>query len=492
MDIANLTREEKLHLLALAQEQEDRVKYNKIETIFPDEGPLSRFHYKKHIEFIQQGANFMERALFGGNRSGKSFVAAFEIVCHLTGQYPKWWKGKRFDRGVKIWVISKDNKQSKEAAQEILLGRQGNFGTGLIPRSKLLDTYTKPGVPGAIEDVMVEHKSGSTSILTFKSCQQDMDSFMGAAVDVAWFDEEPKKDIYGEVLMRLVTTNGIALATFTPLDGYTEVVKGYLRDGKFPNMEQCKEMHKYITNVEWDDAPHLSDEQKEAYARTIPTYLKEARMKGIPSVGEGRIYDIPESDFVVSPYEIPEHWPRCYALDVGVKVTAAIWAAYDKQNDTWVIYDEYYGAKAQPEIHAAAIRRKCKWAMPGLIDSAALSTSATDLTNLAETYVELGLILDLPDKSIQAGIARCYDRLATSRLKVFRNCQNFLQEYRLYKYDTNNPGKPARLQQDHALDCMRYIINSGQNIMATPPDEYEEGFSGYSFSDEGRNPITGY
>lgn len=426
--------------------------------------------------------------------SGKSMCAAVEITYHLTGNYPHWWKGKRFDRAVKVWVISKDNQQSKEAAQEILLGRQGNFGTGLIPRSLLAETYTKPGVPGAIVDAMVKHTSGDISTVTFKSCQQDMDSFMGAAVDVAWFDEEPKKDIYGEVLMRLVTTNGIALATFTPLDGYTEVVKGYLSDGKFPSEEQCKKMHKYITNVEWDDAPHLSDEQKEAYARTIPAYLKEARMKGIPSVGDGRIYDIPESDFVVSPFEIPLDWPRCYAFDVGAKVNAAVWAAYDKNNDTWYITDEYYAIGPNPDVHASAIRRKCKWFMPGLLDSAARQTSQLMETSLWDIYVELGLNVEMPNKSIEAGIARTYDRLATGRLKVFRSCQNLLQEYRLYKYDSSKPGHPARHQADHALDSLRYIMMTGEEIMETPPDLDDNPFSGFVFDAyvDNRDSITGY
>jgi hypothetical protein len=42
--------------------------------------------------FFAAGATRMERAILGGNRSGKSTCAAYELAVHLTGRYPPWWK----------------------------------------------------------------------------------------------------------------------------------------------------------------------------------------------------------------------------------------------------------------------------------------------------------------------------------------------------------------------------------------------------------------
>jgi phage terminase large subunit-like protein len=48
---------------------------------------------------------------------------------------------------------------------------------------------------------------------------------------VVWFDEEVPMDIYMEGLTRLLTTCGIMMLTFTPLNGLTEVVLRFLPAG---------------------------------------------------------------------------------------------------------------------------------------------------------------------------------------------------------------------------------------------------------------------
>jgi phage terminase large subunit-like protein len=43
-----------------------------------------------------------------------------------------------------------------------------------------------------------------------------------------WFDEEPPQDIYTEGLMRTMTTQGVVIATFTPLSGLTDVALSFM------------------------------------------------------------------------------------------------------------------------------------------------------------------------------------------------------------------------------------------------------------------------
>ena len=43
-----------------------------------------------------------------------------------------------------------------------------------------------------------------------------------------WLDEEPPSDVYDECLLRLMTTNGLMLATFTPLLGLSDVAMRFL------------------------------------------------------------------------------------------------------------------------------------------------------------------------------------------------------------------------------------------------------------------------
>jgi len=97
MNLSNLDSEDKLHLVELLQEKQQRIKYNFIDTVFPASGDLSRDKYEKHLAFFDAGRNYRERAFISGNRSGKTFSACFETTLHLTGLYPDWWTGKKFD-----------------------------------------------------------------------------------------------------------------------------------------------------------------------------------------------------------------------------------------------------------------------------------------------------------------------------------------------------------------------------------------------------------
>ena len=54
--------------------------------------------YDKQKEFYDLGAKCNERMLRAGNQEGKTYAAAYETTCHMTGIYPKWWAGHRFDK----------------------------------------------------------------------------------------------------------------------------------------------------------------------------------------------------------------------------------------------------------------------------------------------------------------------------------------------------------------------------------------------------------
>ena len=57
--------------------------------------------YKFQVNFHESGRDANQRLLMAANRVGKSYVGAMEMAIHLTGQYPDWWKGKKFDKPIK-------------------------------------------------------------------------------------------------------------------------------------------------------------------------------------------------------------------------------------------------------------------------------------------------------------------------------------------------------------------------------------------------------
>jgi hypothetical protein len=250
-------------------------------------------------------------------------------------------------------------------------------------------------------------------------------------------------------------------------------------------------MTRWIMNLTWDDAPHLSDEDKKKILEGCSPHERDAVSKGLPSLGSGAIYPVFEADVVVEPFKIPYHWPRCYALDVGWNKTAALWGAYDPKSDIWYLYSEYYRGQAEPSVHADAIRARGTW-MAGVIDCHSKARSQKNGEQLLEVYLQLGLNLATADNgpgTLEAGILSTYQRLSSGRLKIFNHLHNTLAEFRIYRRDKN--GRVVD-KDDHLMDCMRFIVISGEKVMDVPPLDEEESAPPMQIYAQGRSDICGY
>lgn len=230
MNIDSLSSSEKRELLELLEEQEKRRARRKLFSLYPDDGPLRRALYPKHMEFFAAGQSYMERAAIAANRVGKTFgLGGYEATLHLTGLYPEWWPGRRFDHPVEVWAAGDTSETTRDIVQHALMGPLGDLGTGLIPADKIIGEPTKrAGVSGAMDTARISHVSGGVSLLGFKSYDQGRKKFQGTAKHVCWCDEEPPADVYDEMMLRLMTTDGLMIGTFTPLSGLSEIVLRYM------------------------------------------------------------------------------------------------------------------------------------------------------------------------------------------------------------------------------------------------------------------------
>ena len=450
-------------LLRLLELEQKLVKRTKISSYYPDSGPLRRELYPKHTEFFRAGLDRRERAFLAANRVGKSEgVGAYETVLHLTGRYPAFWEGRRFTRPISAWAAGDTAKTTRDIIQRILLGPVGEFGTGMIPAESLARTTAKPGVADAIEGIFVKHVSGGTSELILKSYDQGREAFQGTNRDLIWMDEEANRDIYVECLLRTMTTNGIIILTFTPLMGMTDIVRDFI------NHEG--DTGKYVVQAAWSDVPHLTDAAKAELLASIPNYQREARSKGVPQLGSGAIYQVPEEDIVVADFEIPAHFPRAYALDVGWRRTAALWGAIDRETGVLYFYSEHYAGQQEPLLHAQAIKSRGDW-IYGVIDPAAGGRSQIDGEQLIEIYRQCGLKLVPAVNTVEAGIYTVWQLMSSGKLKVFRSLGNWLSEFRLYQRDKD--GKILKLN-DHLMDCTRYFVMSARERMSIKPERQPE------------------
>jgi hypothetical protein len=213
---------------------------------------------------------------------------------------------------------------------------------------------------------------------------------------------------------------------------------------------------RYTVQAGWDDVPHLDEKTKAELLASTPPYLRDARTKGIPSLGAGAIYPVPLSEVEVAPFAIPSYWPRAYALDVGWNKTAALWGAEDPADGTIYCYAEHYRGQAEPSIHADAIKARGKW-IKGAIDPASRGRGQRDGEQLRVAYQTLGLNLVDANNEVEAGLYEVWQMLSTGRLKFFSTLQNLKAEYRMYRRDEN--GKVVK-EYDHLMDCLRYLVRT--------------------------------
>jgi phage terminase large subunit-like protein len=399
-------------------------------------------------------------------------VGAYEMTCHLTGRYPSWWAGRRFDAPVHAWAAGDTTQTVRDIVQFKLLGPVSALGTGMIPGEFIRNTSRRAGsVSDCIETVAVDHKSGGTSILTLKSYDQGRQAFQGTERHVVWLDEEPPLDVYTECLLRTMATaggfgGGIVLATFTPLLGLSEVVMSFLPGGRLPD-PQSPSVHdgKWAIMASWDDAPHLGDEEKRALLASIPPFQRDARSRGIPQLGSGAIYPVPEEDVRCDPFPIPDEWSRAYGLDVGWNKTAGLWVAKNPDTGVLYVYSDHKRGAAEPVVHAQAIKGRGEW-IRGAVDPASLGSSQRDGSCLFDEYTALGLDLVKAPNAVETGIARVWTLLSTGQLKVFSTCSQFWGEYRIYRRDEK--GRVVK-ENDHLMDCLRYVVAALDDVLTEMP-----------------------
>lgn len=385
--------------------------------------------YPKQAEFHKAGATHRERLLMAGNQLGKTLSAGFEVAMHATGRYPEWWEGRRLDKPIVGWCAGVTGLSTRDNPQRILLGRPGSWGTGSIPKADIIGTSSSRGLADAVDTLRVRHISGGESQLSFKTYEQGREKWQGETLDLLWFDEEPPQDIYTEGLTRTNATGGMVFLTFTPLLGMSDVVKRFLLD---------KVEGTHVTQMTINDAYHYTDEQRRAIIASYPEYERDARTKGIPQLGSGRVFPVSESAITCESFPIPSHWPRIGGIDFGWDhPSAGVMCAWDRDADCFYVTAAFRAKAQTPALFAAAVKAWGEW--PWAWPHDGLQHDKGSGEQLARQYKSQGLNM-LPVRAtfedgtngVEAGVMDMLDRMQTGRLKVFAHLRDWFEEFNLY------------------------------------------------------------
>jgi phage terminase large subunit-like protein len=412
--------------------------------------------YPKQSEFHAAGQSHRERLLMAGNQLGKTLAGGFEVAIHATGRYPDWWSGRRFDRPTVGWACGITGEVVRDTVQKVLVGRPGQEGTGAIPKNALAELVSARGIPDLLDTIKVHHVSGGVSVIGLKTYASGREKFQGETLDLVWFDEEPPADIYTEGLTRTNVGANPVWMTFTPLLGMSEVVRRFLTE---------RSPDRHITSMTIDDVVHYTEDERKKIIASYPPHELEARTKGIPVLGSGRIFPVPEDTIACDHREFPPHWPRIGGMDFGWDHPfAAVELVWDRDMDTVYVSRTHRLKEASPIIHAATLRawgKELRWAWPRDGNRETLEGAGVAL---AKQYKDQGLNMlheyahylegETKSVSVEAGLMEMLQRMQSGRFKVFRHLNDWWEEFRLYH---RKDGKVVK-EGDDLMAATRYAI----------------------------------
>ncbi|MGL5280363.1 MAG: terminase large subunit domain-containing protein [Plesiomonas shigelloides] len=448
----NLTRAEKLEMIALLEEKKRRDEVYRYRWFY---GRL----YGWQKDFVTKTSSHSQVCLMAANRVGKTWTGTYIDAIHAMGDYPDEWRGHRFSQPPLIWMLGYSADKLRDLLQTPLFGHlsDGCFSGGLIPPEMIVDVIPS-GVPRLAKEVRVRHCSGGISRVQFWSYSQGQHALMGDSVDWYHIDEEPKdQTIFPQVLTRTAAgdcgNGGRGILTFTPENGRTDLVIQFMDN---PSSAQI------MMTVGWDDAPHLSDRVKEELLASFPPHQRDMRTKGIPMLGHGRIYDLSEEFITCEPFDIPAHWLTIGGMDFGYDhPQAQVKLIIDPDNDDIYLTNSWKESRLSANDAWGAVNKWQKgvpiaWPHDGLMHE----KGRDDSKQQADHYKDAGFFMlhdratwDGTSNSVEQGIYEIRDRMMKGKFKVLRGNRQFFDEFNQYHRDEK--GRIVKTRDD-ILDAVRY------------------------------------
>ena len=446
----------------------DDMRYNQLRYFRPFE------HQRR---FFNTG-NSDRRGILAANRIGKTVSTCYETAMHLTGQYPSWWTGYRFDHPITAMVAGEGWSQVAMVLQNELLGTQDvkiteNLGTGAIPKDALVVETMRADGANAM-GIEVRHASGGKSYLVFANYTQEVRQMQGFKLNLAVFDEQPPDDFFSEIVTRTATTQGKILCSFTPLKGLNGLVS------KFWNKEPGYD----FIRVAWDNVPEydpwgepfLLMETRRQLERDYLPHEREARIAGKPVMGQGAVFQIRTwPTYATGDYnfrEMPDI-QRVIALDLGLVtdktvITLMYWHPHERE--AWLHRQilvtgleeanptNYINHLLRPEVFGTPIVLPADAGTAGRYTMSALSIR--ELFEQYELNVHAKPIMNPADSQGRTTNHKAYginvmrQMLEAGTLHVNENCADFLREAQNYYVDPQGRFSDP----DDCIDSARYAL----------------------------------
>ncbi len=450
---AELSRSDKLELLALLEERDRRHKLKAATNAYD-------MMYDWQLEFIASTSEYYESCLCAANQIGKSFTGTTIDAVHLLGDYPEGWEGHKFDHAPLCWGLGYSMEKTRDLLQTALFGKysEGKFLGGLIPAERIISHESATGTPNAMRTVRVKHSSGDISTMQFWSYSQGQHAIMGDVVDFFHIDEEPRdQTIRPQLLTRTINGDkgrgGRGIYTFTPENGRTELVVKFMDD---PSPDQ------FFMQKGWDDAPHMTKEKRDRMLLQYPAHQRDMRTKGIPMLGHGRIYDLAEDFITCDSPDIQPEWFVINGMDFGWDHPQAH-VQLVEDRDSGMFYVTHAWKERMVSANDAwgatkiwAENIPTAWPHDGLQHEKGRDDALQQKTHYENAgYAMLHAHATWPQggNSVESGLYEINDLMRKGKFKISRGLRQMLDE--VLQYHRNEKGKINK-SLDDLLDAVRY------------------------------------
>ena len=413
----------------------------------------------------------------GSNRSGKTESAMAELAMHSTGMYPDWYPAdKRKAHGQKILWVS----PSFEHIQNFV---EPKFNK-LVPKDRILGKPRRLSY-GYLAQVDIQHTSGSTSRVYFKSQEQKLMSFEGSDYDMAISDEPLSRPLYSAIVRGLVDRGGIMIFTLTPIE--QQWMKEELcdrADGKFIEMF-IADIRDNLCDIK--GRPILNEQYIKEFEDSIPEEEKEIRIHGRwyhlsglvfkeidPNVHRVEDHKVPPKSPIISitdPHDRNPHW--------------TIWAYVDSTDDVYVCGELIStGTPEEFSLKMLAHERHMNWTVKRRIIDPNFGNkpkSVGSRIRVIDQFRNCGLknlVLGMDDD--ESGKFKIRSYLKFNRKKpvgidnkpklyffkegakeTFRAVANLqYDDWAKHLSDAKELKERVRDKNKHAVDCLRYLLSS--------------------------------
>ncbi len=390
-------------------------------------------------------------AIFGGNRSGKTYGAAQYCVAMAAGA-KCWW--------VREWI------KNNNLPEDLIPYQSNKVVVSALSYADAL-AYVRPALEQFLpagsrfkkwkaQDRASVHLPDGGSITSY-SADSGPAKYQGISAKLIWLDEEGPESVFSECLMRIVDTKGKIIMTMTPLKGLTWPHEKFIINPPSPTSFVYHKIHGL-------DNPWVSSVKMRRAIKHLSLESQESRLYGHFRNQTGLVYhEFDQNIHVVKPFSIPEHFIRYRCIDFGVVHPFVCLVVVENPDDNSLfVVAEYFKTEQTTIYNGNAVNKLFSKYEP--FEFTVCDSASKDARMLIARHC------GIPNKPAPKHIGvintinlvkelLCPDAEGKPRLYVFNTCKELLKEFRLYSWKTNRVGKDeVRKEFDHGLDALRYLV----------------------------------